>query len=171
VRLALKGFPLVAALLLAGCFGSSEPETATVEAPVGTSWAQCPPTVARPIAVGYRVDVAEDAAGRGEGIHEEAAGRYLYVFGDYVDTLREDRVTRVNSVELGRDHLGVLHVCTRVDIAAPVEVDMQTRTYAVAIRLSALEPMPEGPYEVTVNWIAGCPCSPLPRGNVTARFE
>lgn len=158
------------ALLFAGC-NAPEPEQTTVEPPTGTEWAECPPSAARPIAVPFRTEVANDDLGRGAGLHRIDARTFLWVYANYTDTLREDRITRVNPVHVARDTQDVVHVCTRVDVAAPTEVDAQPRSYIVAARLTAQEALPEGTLRVVVNWVAGCPCATLPRGNATAIFD
>lgn len=158
---------LVAILLLAGCAAEPPPR---VEPPAGGEWAECPPNAARAIAVPFRANVTDDARGLGEGIHRVGPGEFLYVHASHQDTLREDRISRVNPVHVARDGLGVLHVCTRVDVVAPVEVDDERRSYDLAVLLSSPE-LPPGPYRVVVNWVAGCPCDPLPKGNATASFD
>lgn len=142
-----------------------------VEPPGGTAWAECPPTSSRPIAIPFRANVSDDPDGHPPGIHRVSEREFLWVYAKYAQTLREDRVTRVNPVELHRDVNGTLHLCTRVDIAAPLEVDDERGSYSVAVLLSAGAPLPEGPLRVVVNWVAGCRCDPLPRGNTTALFE
>lgn len=160
---------LSAAILLAGC--ASPPESARVEPPIGTEAAPCPPTNARAIAVDFRVTSTNDTQGHDAGIHRLDARTFLWVWANYSETLREDRITRVNNVEVARDAAGVLHVCTRVDVATPIEVDLAPESYGVAARIAAQEDLPGGPVRVTVNWVAGCPCDPLPRGNHSVLFE
>lgn len=160
---------LTLALLFTGCNG--EPGRARVDPPGDTGWATCPPTSSRAIAVPFRVNETESDLGRGAGLHRLSPTQFLWVYASYVDTLREDSITRVNSVDVARDANGTLHVCTRVDVKMPIDVDGERRTYVVAALISAGEPLPEGPLNVTVNWIGGCICDPLPRGNTTARFE
>jgi len=144
----------------------------TVEPPAGTEHALCPPPASRALAVPFRVEATDDARGLAPGVHRLEATRYLWVWARYEDTLHEDRVTRANPVEVARDGAGVLHVCTRVDLATPVEVDTQPRSYDVAVLLSAIEPLPPGPVRVTVNWNAGCGAGcPPAAGNATARFD
>lgn len=159
------------ALLLAGC---SDPPTepVRVDPPAGTEHAVCPPPASRGLALAFRAEETPDARGRGAGLHRLDAQTFLWVWASYQETLREDDVTRVNAVDVATDGAGLTHVCTRVDIAAPTEVDAEPRTYDVAVLLRAQEPLPEGPVRVVVNWVAGCAgCSPLPRGNATAVFE
>lgn len=132
----------------------------------------CPPAASRAIALAFRSEATDDARGLAAGLHRLDARTFLWVWASYEETLREDRVTRVNAVEVAMDAHGTTHVCTRVDLAAPLEVDDEPRTYDVAVLLAAQEPLPEGPVRVVVNWLAGCaPCSPPPRGNATALFE
>lgn len=160
---------LVLALVLAGC--SAPVEKATVEAPAGTSWATCPPAASRPFTLALFSVVENETGGRPAGIHRLDAKTFLWVWGQYEETLREDRVTRVNAVDIARDSTGLLHLCTRVDVAAPTEVDGEPRTYGVGVRFGGRDSFPEGPVRVTVNWVAGCACDPLPRGNATALFD
>lgn len=160
---------LVLALLLAGCTGA--PERARVDPPGDTGWATCPPTSARAIAVPFRANETASDFGRGPGVHRLSARELLWVYAVYEDTLREDRITRLNNVDVARDANGTVHVCTRVDVAMPVDVDDEPRSYVVAALITARDALPAGPLQVTVNWIGGCACDPLPRGNTTARFE
>ena len=163
---------LMVVLLLAGSTGAEEPPArATVDPPTGGGWAECPPAASRAIAVAFRAEATNATQGRPAGIHRLDARSFLYVWGDFQDTLREDRISRVNPVEVARDAIGVVHVSTRIDVAAPTDVDAERRSYAVGARLVAEEALPEGPLRVVVNWVAGCPCDPLPRGNATASFE
>lgn len=159
---------MLLALLLAGC---GEAERPRVEPPGDTGWEVCPPTSSRAIAVSFRVNETASDLGRGPGLHRVSPTQFLWVYASYADTLREDRITRVNNVEVARDTEGIVHVCTRVDVAMPVEVDAEPRSYVVAALITAREPLPEGPLRVVVNWIGGCACDPLPRGNTTAQFE
>lgn len=138
---------------------------------MGTQWATCPPTASRAIAIPFQVAAENKTEGRPAGIHRTGDKDFLWVWAQYVDTLHEDRVSRVNAVEIARDSVGVLHICTRVDLVTPTEVDDEPRSYGLGVRLTAKEALPEGPTRVTVNWIAGCPCSPLPRGNVSTTFD
>lgn len=157
------------ALLLAGC--NRAPERARVEPPGDTGWAVCPPTSSRAIAVDFRVNETQSDLGRGVGLHRLSSTNFLWVYANYTDTLREDHITRVNNVDVARDANGTLHVCTRVDIGMPTDVDGEARSYVVGVLIAAREPLPEGPLRVGVNWIGGCACDPLPRGNTTAQFD
>lgn len=157
------------ALLLSGCNG--EPERARVEPPGDMGWAVCPPTSARAIAVPFRVNETASDFGRGVGVHRLSASTFLWVYAVYEDTLREDRITRANNVDVARDANGTVHVCTRIDLAMPIDVDNEARSYVVGALISARDALPEGRLQVTVNWIGGCACDPLPRGNTTALFE
>lgn len=160
---------LLAIVLLAGC--AKPPESATVDVPVGTEHAVCPPVNSRAIAVPFRVEATNDTLGFDAGIYRIDARTFLWVWANYSDTLREDRITRVNNVEVARDAGEIVHVCTRVDVATPVLVDLEPRSYGVAARIGAEEDLPAGAVRVTVNWVAGCPCDPLPRGNHSVLFE
>lgn len=168
-----RALALVLAALLAGCARPEEapPATATVEPPPdGGGWRDCPPAASRTLAVPFRARATEDAGDLPAGLHRLDADTFLWVYASYAETLREDRVTRVNDVTVARDGAGVVHACTRVDLATPLEVDATPRSYDVAVLLSATQGMPTGPVRWTVNWAAGCPCSPPPRGNTTADF-
>lgn len=145
------------------------PAKTTVDPPGGSEWAECPPGSS--IALGHplRAEVWDEA--RDEGIHRLDARTFHWVWRNYTDDLHEDKLTRVNPVELARDAQGTLHLCTRADIRAPIEVDAEPRTYAVGLKITAETDLPPGPLRVVVNWVAGCPCDPLPRGNVTRLFE
>ena len=164
----LRWVAIALALVLAGC---TDPAPPRVEPPVGTGEAECPPQNARAIAIPFRANESASDDGRGAGLHRLSRNEFLWVYANYTDTLREDRVTRVNAVQVARDAEGMVHVCTRVDLAAPVDVDAERESYVVAVRLTAGAPLPEGPLRVVVNWVAGCPCEPLPRGNMTAQFD
>lgn len=170
---AMRALLLLAALLAAGCAQppAPAPEGATVDPPADQGEHRpCPPTASQSLAFPFRAQAVADAQGRAPGIHRLDAERFLWVYASYRDTLREDRVTRVNEVNVARVPSGDLVICTRVDISAPIEVDAQARTYDVAVLLSAQEPLPRGALDVYVNWIAGCPCDPLPRGVANATF-
>lgn len=167
MRLAL----VVLFALLVGCAGDPAPARATVDPPEGSQWAECPPTASRALAVAFRASSTNDTGGRAPGIHRLDERRFLYVWGSFEDTLREDRITRVNPVQLALDRDGVTNVCASVDVAAPTDVDGERRSYGVGVLLQADEPLPDAPVKVVVNWVAGCPCQPLPRGNATALFE
>lgn len=165
---------LLLVALLAGCSQDAPqpPATTRVEPPEGTEHAVCPPPSSRGIAIPFRAEATPDARGRAVGIHRLDARSFLWVFASYEDTLREDRVTRVNPVEVARDGANLVHVCTRVDIATPVEVDVEPRSYDVAVLLAAQGDLPEGPLRVAISWTAGCGTGcPPPRGNATARFD
>lgn len=119
----------------------------------------------------FRAFATNDTGGLPFGIHRLGERSFLFVWANESDTLREDRITRVNPVEVARDARGVVHVCTRVDVATPTEVDGRARALTIGARFDAQDALPAGPLQVTVNWVAGCPCDPLPMGNVTASFE
>lgn len=169
-------------LLLAGCTDSggtpTSPTASTatgrfVEPPLpGGSWREpCPPHDAQPVAIGFRAVAVNDSGGRGPGLHRLDERTFLWVYATYNDTMRQDRVSRVNQVDAARAADGSLELCTRVDLVTPVAVDGRLRTYAVAARFTATDPLPPGAVRFTVNWIAGCtPCDPLPQGNATAEF-
>ncbi|HUR67992.1 MAG TPA: hypothetical protein VM370_02010 [Candidatus Thermoplasmatota archaeon] len=158
-------------VLLAGCATPTGAQTAHVDPPPDGEWSECPPAQSRPIGVPFRAEATNDTAGHGPGIHRLDARTFLWVYAEYEETLREDRVSRLNAVDVARSADAVLHVCTRVDLATPTQVDAEPRSYAVAARLTAQEPLPEGRLRVVVNWIAGCRCEPAPRGNATALFD
>lgn len=168
----MRAAALLLVALLSGCAAPEAPETARVDPPQGTEHAVCPPPASRALAVPFRVETTQDARGLDPGIHRLDAASFLWVWARYDDTLREDRVTRANPVEVARDGAGVVHVCTRVDLATPVEVDTEPRSYDVALLVVAQEALPAGPLRVTVNWSAGCGAGcPPPRGNTTASFD
>lgn len=163
-------------LLLAGC-ATPEPEAPaparreTVPAPADAGgFAECASTSAQQLGVNFRAAATQDARGLGAGLHRLNATSFLWVWATYDDTLREDRVTRVNEVQVFREPDGRFLACTRVDLAAPTDVDAEARSYVVAVRFDAPQGVPEGPLRFVVNWVAGCPCEPLPRGNATAVF-
>lgn len=142
-----------------------------LDPPPDTGWAECPPTASRAIAVPFRVNETADARGYASGLFRVSAREFLFVWANQSATLHEDRISRVNPVEVARDGNGTLHVCTRVDVVTPLEVDGEREPLVVAALLTAGADLPPGPYRVVVNWVAGCPCDPLPRGNMTAFFD
>ena len=166
----MRALLVVAALLAAGC-ATPGPERASVDPPPGTEWAECPPSASRAIALALRAFATNETEGKPAGIHRLDARRFLYVWGQYEDTLREDRVTRINPVQVAIDGEGLTHVCARVDVSTPTDVDAEPRSYSVGVLVQAEEDLLQGPVRVVVNWVAGCPCDTLPRGNATARFE
>ena len=164
---------LLLAAALAGCPAKTSPREAyvVVDPPEdGGGFAECAPSDAQPLAVPFTAEPADDAMGKGPGVHRLDERTFLWVWADHEDTQRQDRITRLNEVQVLRANDGTIHVCTRVEVAAPQEVDGERRTYAVAARFVATEGMPSGPVRVVVNWVAGCLCDPLPRGNATAEF-
>lgn len=170
---------LLLVVLLAGCAGPSGAPTPTtragtfVEPPLpGGAWVEpCPSHDAVPLAIGFRSQALNDSGGRAPGIHRLDARTFLWVYEQLNDSLRQDRVTRVNQVDAAKAPDGTVWLCTRVDLATPVEVDGVRRSFDVAARFVATDPLPAGPVRVVVNWVAGCtPCDPLPRGNATADF-
>lgn len=167
---------LVLAALLAGCAApeaTPSPERRSVDPPADAgAWRDCPPRASRPIAVPFGARAVDDALGHHPGIHRLDERTLLWVWASYEETLREDRITRLNDVVVSRDVEGFVHVCTRVDLSAPIEVDAEPRTYDVAAVFEAREPLPAGPLVASVNWIAGCPgCDPAPRGSASQRFD
>lgn len=164
---------LLLAVLLAGCATPTPEATYAVvdPPPDGGGFAECPPRASVPLAIPFRSEVTEDAGGRGAGIHRLDERAFLWVFASYEGTLREDRVSRVNEVNVSRAGDGRLHVCTRVELLTPIEVDRDPRSYDVAVRLFARDGLPDGAARVVVNWVAGCPCETSPTGNATALFE
>lgn len=175
VHLAPTLVALLAALpALGGCFGDADdgpPEPAFVDAPVGGGWAPCASTSAQQLAIGFTSEAVEDDAGLGEGLHRVDVRTFLWVYAVYEDTQRQDKVTRVNEVQTYREPTGDYVLCTRVDVATPLQVDGERRTYDVAVRFTATRDLPETRLRFVVNWIAGCgPCGPPPMGNETRAF-
>lgn len=170
-RMRAPGLFLLAALVVAGCAAPGAPEAVTVPPPESTgAWAECASSSAQAMAFPLRIDAITDAGGRGPGIHRLDARTFLWVWASYEDTLRQDRVSRVNEVTADREPDGTIVLCTRVELLAPLTVDGERRTYDVGARITAQQGLPEAPLRVVVNWVAGCPCDPLPRGNATAEF-
>lgn len=172
---------LALALLLSGCaLPARERDPRNVYEVVdppedGGGFAACATPSSQAMAIPFRAHGTTDAQGRGVGLHRLDASTFLYVWAVYEDTLRDDRVTRVNQVDVFRDVDATgattrLHVCTELDIAAPQEVDGERRSYAVAAVYAATDGLPDAPIRFVVNWVAGCLCEPLPRGNATAEF-
>lgn len=159
----------------AGCAGEPAPP---VEEPVwvgpppeGGGFVGCASSQAREMALpGLRADATEDAGTRAPGIHKLNDTTFLWVWANYEETQRRDRVTRLNPVEVHREPDGEIVVCTRVELASELFVDGARRSYAVATTITAPLGWPQGPAHVVVNWIAGCTgCEPS-RGNTTAHF-
>jgi hypothetical protein len=139
----------------------------------GGGFGTCHSTAAQTLAVPFRADAVQSGGGRAPGIYRLSPSTFLYVWASYHDTQRQDKVTRVDPVEVYRepDSGAPLEVCTRVEIAAPTQVDGQSRTYDVAVLYNATAGLPPGPVRVLVDWVAGCPCDVLPEGNATATFD
>lgn len=138
--------------------------------------AACASSGAELLAVPFEARSTGDAQGLAVGIHRIDPDSFLYVWAVYEDTLREDRITRLNPVEVHREPFRpgdrpLLQICTDVDVAAPRDVDVERRSFAVAAVFDATSGLPEGSIRFVVNWVAGCPCDPLPSGNATALFE
>jgi hypothetical protein len=168
--------PLV--LLAVGCAQPGAPTPTSPSAhyvapPLpGGAWVEpCPPQDALPTAVDFHAESTNDSQGHGPGLHKLDERTLLWVYAQYNGTGRQDRVSRVNQVDVARAPNGTFVACTRVDLVTPVQVDGQLRNYAVAVRFSAPHGLPQAPLRFVVNWVAGCtPCDPLPRGNDTADF-
>jgi len=133
----------------------------------------CHSQSAAQVAVPFRAVAVNESGGRGPGIYRLDHDSFLWVWADHHDTLRQDRVTRLNSVDVYREPSASapLVVCTRVDIAAPTEVDGTHRSYAVAATFQATSGLPNGSVRLVVNWFIGCPCPSPPTGNATATFD
>lgn len=171
-----RALALLLALALAGCLrgdGEGGRERYVVVDPPedGGGFAPCAPSDAQPLAVPFRADAVQETGGLGPGLHRLDARTFLWVWAVLNDSQRQDRITRLNEVQVFAEPDGMLDVCTRVEVAAPQEVDGERRSYAVAARFVATQGLPEGPVRVVVNWVAGCLCDPLPRGNATAVFS
>lgn len=163
-------------LLLPGCAlpgeepaPQADPSPVLVEPPAdGGGPAPCASTQAQQLAIGFSSEPASGAQGHAPGLHRLDERTWLWVWASYEDTQRQDRVGRVNEVQVFREPSGALVLCTRVDVLAPLEVDGQARTYDVAARFAARSPLPEGPVRFVVNWMAGCgPCGAPRSGNDT----
>lgn len=166
---------VVMALVTAGCLkdpaGPLVPRYEVVDPPAdGGGFAACAPDDARPLAVPFRSEAVPDAGGRGKGVHRVNETTFLWVWGVFTDSLHEDRITRLGQVDVERGSDGSTHVCTEVNVAAHQEVDDEPRSFVVAARFTATSGIPEGPVRLVVNWVAGCLCDPLPRGNDSASF-
>ena len=163
---------LALALLVAGCArpDGPAPEPLVMEPPEGGGFAECPGEAAPQVAVPFRADAAEGAQGLGAGLHRLDDRTFLWVWASHEDTLREERVSRLNEVTVHRAADGTHVVCTRVEVVSETFVDHEPRSYDVAARFTAPEGMPPGPVRFVVNWAVGCECSPLPMGNTTATF-
>ena len=175
----LVGLALLA-LLVPGCFGPGpgEPVLPTAPSPVlveppppGGGFAPCHSRSAQQLALGFASETAQDDEGRGVGLHRVDERTFLWVWAVYQDTQRQDRVSRLNEVQVFQEPDGRLVVCTRVDLVAPLEVDGRVRSYDVAARFIARSRLPDAPLTVIVNWMAGCGACGGPRsGNATAAF-
>lgn len=165
-------FFVLAVVLLAGCAApSTEREHATVDPPEHAGgFARCPTPSAQEIALPLRATVVRDVGNLEQGLYQENATSLLWVWANHQDSQREDRVQRLNAVTLHRESDGTFSLCTRVELSAPVFVSGERTSYAVAARFEAPNGWPRGEYDVVVNWVAACPCTPLPSGNTTARF-
>ena len=169
---------LAAALLLPGCIGDGgdpqepTPEPRFVEPPQdGGGFASCGSPSAQQLALGFTSESTRDAEGFPPGVHRLDARTFLYVWARHEDSLREDRVSRVNEVQAFQEPGGPLVLCSRVEIAAPLEVDDEPETYDVAVRYVSHGRLPDGPLRLVVNWVAGCgACGVTPKGNATADF-
>ena len=182
-RVSAAALALLLCVSLAGCTlgdpAARPDEPRFVDPPAsGGEWLPCHGEQARSLAVNFRAEPLRDAGGLAPGIHadnvsdEAPHGAWTWVWAHYEDTARDDRVTRVNEVSVARETDDTLGLCTRVDLATPLEVDADNASYDVAVRLTALDPLP--PHErlqVIVNWIAGCnPCPEPARGHDARLF-
>lgn len=169
---------LLVVALLAGCAGDPEPPAGPVEVEVGPptvtagGFAECAPPGAILTSLPTNARVATDTQGLGPGIHRLDNETLLFVWASYESTLREDRITRLNEVQAWRAADGAHSICTRVEIAAPATVaESEPRSYDVGAFLVAEGGYPATRLDVVVNWVAGCRCDPVPRGNTTATFD
>lgn len=166
-------------LLVAGCAerdsgpGPALPTEVDVGPPPHEAggFADCASQSAILVAAPLRATATDDAEGHPPGIHRLDNDTILWVWATYEHTQRQDRITRLNEVQLFREPNGSHALCTRVELAAPTTTDGQTRTYDVAAHLETDTAWPHTPMHVTVNWIAGCQCAPIPRGNTTAQLD
>lgn len=173
----MRWLALFVACALAGCLSPGPgdgpaPRYTVVDPPEdGGGFAACAPGDAQRLAIPFRAEPAGQDGGRGKGVHRVNGTTFVWVWGVFEDSLHEDRITRLNPVDVSRAPDGTLHVCTEVDVAAHQEVDEERRSFTVAARFVATAGLPDGPVRFTVNWVAGCLCDPLPRGNDSATFE
>lgn len=170
----MRRVALLLALLAAGC-ARAPSGPVTVPPPAdGGGFATCHSSQALLLAVPFQAEATNDSRGLGAGIWRLDSSTFLYVWADYHDTLRQDRISRANEVDVYREPAAgsPLEICTQVDVAAPTLVDGARRSYAVAELLDATQGLPNATgVRVTVNWLAGCGCSPPPSGNATRLFE
>lgn len=169
---------LVALAAFSGCAlpsdGPAPPATRTVDPPPdGGGFAECRTSAAKTIALPMRARAVDSAEGRAVGLHRLNETRFLWVWASYEGTLREDKVTRIQDVSAYREPepSAPVTLCARVDVAAPIEVDAQARSYDVAVLFEMTGAPPPGALRFVVNWLAGCPCATPPSGNATALFE
>lgn len=169
-RARVRAAPLLLALVMTGCVLGDAPAQsgrATVEPPQGGGFAPCATPAAVPMAVPFRADATDTDQGLGPGLHRTGPDTWLYVHRAENNTLREDRITRLNEVQVEREPDGRIVICTRIEIATPTDVDDQPQDLVVAARYHATQGFPPGDVRFVLNWIAGCPCTPLPTGNAT----
>ena len=167
---------LIVMVALVGCtHPTPTPIVVTVPPPPdGGGFGVCHSPAAEQLAVPFRSTALNDSGGRDVGWYRLSTTSFVYVWAHENDTLRQDRVSRVNSVDVFEepDHAHPLDVCTSIDVAAPQQVDGTRRTYDVAVRLDATDGLPSSTagVRVLVDWTVGCSCTPTPRGNATATF-
>lgn len=173
-----RALPLAALLLAAGAAGCSGPATTEAEpiwlgppALEAGGFVACASSSAQEMAIpGLRADVTRDAQGRAPGVHRVDATTVLWVLADYVDTQREDRVTRLNPVTVHREPDGQIVICTEVDLAGELFGGGDVESYALAATFTAPGGWPEAPTHAVVNWAFGCGGCPVLRGNTTGHW-
>ena len=168
---------LLLVMMMAGCTQDSPLTKAPAEPTVyvgppeeGGGAAPCAPQSAQQAGIDVQGVEIRDAGHRAPGIYRVDATRWIWVWESYHDTERQDKVARVNEVQVFHQG-GESWLCTRVELVAPTFVDGARSTYDVAVQYDLQSPLPPGPIHWTVNWIAGCSrCDPPPSGNATADF-
>lgn len=161
---------------LAGCADapSTPREPVWVGPPEGAhGFASCQSQQALEFAIpGLRAEGVSDVGDLQPGVHRVDAETILWVWANYDDTQREDKLTRLNPITVHREPDGEVVVCTGAEIASEVFVDGERRTYDIGARYVAPGGWPDARTHVVVNWVVGCAgCTPPLRGNSTAHLD
>ncbi len=132
-------------------------------------FAPCASSAAELLAVPLRIDSLHETTGLTPGIHRTDNRTLTWIWASYTDTQRQDAVSRVNEVQVFREPTdGSIHICTRVELQTPTRTDGTSGSYDVGARIQATRgALPPGDLHVVINWIAGCNCPEMPRGNTT----